>query len=145
MKRQVFGKEISLQAAAFALRFQVFVLEQNIPAELEFDEIDNQKPAYFVIFDEQLPIATLRYQSDTKEPDYIRPDRFCVAQEYRRKGIGGQLLAAYEAQAQKDGYQGSILSAECSAQGFYERFGYQAFGEVFLEDGIECISMRKEF
>ena len=145
MKRQVFGKEISLQAAAFTLRYQVFVLEQNIPAHLEFDEIDAKSPPYFVIFDDCLPIATIRYQADEKQPDLIRPDRFCVAKEYRRKGIGRQLLTDYERQGKKDGYKGSILSAEWSAKAFYEKLGYQAFGKTFLEDGIKCVNMQKDF
>lgn len=101
MKRQVFGHDSWLQAAAFYLRYQVFVLEQGIPPELEFDELDRQKPDYFVIFDETRPIATIRYQRDSKRADWIRPDRFCVAKAYRKQGIGQQLLVDYEAKAQK--------------------------------------------
>lgn len=69
MKRQVFGNDSWLQAAAFYLRYQVFVLEQGIPAELEFDELDKQQPDFFVMFDGQIPIATIRYQSDSKRAD----------------------------------------------------------------------------
>ncbi|MDT2763139.1 GNAT family N-acetyltransferase [Enterococcus asini] len=145
MKRQVFGNDSWLQAAAFYLRYQVFVLEQGIPAELEFDELDKQQPDFFVMFDGQIPIATIRYQSDSKRADWIRPDRFCVAKPYRKQGIGQQLLVDYEAKAQKEGYLGSVLSAEASAQGFYEKLGYQPFGDPFYEDGILCITMEKHF
>ncbi|MDT2743101.1 GNAT family N-acetyltransferase [Enterococcus asini] len=145
MKRQVFGNDSWLQAAAFYLRYQFFVLEQGIPAELEFDELDKQQPDFFVMFDGQIPIATIRYQSDSKRADWIRPDRFCVAKPYRKQGIGQQLLVDYEAKAQKEGYLGSVLSAEASAQGFYEKLGYQPFGDPFYEDGILCITMEKHF
>ena len=145
MKRQVFGNDSWLQAAAFYLRYQVFVLEQGIPPELEFDELDRRKPDYFVIFDGQIPIATIRYQRDSKRADWIRPDRFCVAKAYRGQGIGRQLLTDYEAKAQKEGYLGSVLSAEASAQGFYEKLGYQPFGDPFYEDGLLCITMEKRF
>ena len=145
MKRQVFGNDSWLQAAAFYLRYQVFVLEQGIPAELEFDELDKQQPDFFVMFDGQIPIATIRYQRDSKRADWIRPDRFCVAKAYRGQGIGRQLLVDYEAKAQKEGYLGSVLSAEANAQGFYEKLGYQPFGEPFYEDGILCITMEKRF
>lgn len=145
MKRQVFGNDSWLQAAAFYLRYQVFVLEQGISPELEFDELDWRKPNYFVIFDGQIPIATIRYQRDSKRADWIRPDRFCVAKPYRKQGIGQQLLVDYEAKAQKEGYLGSVLSAEASAQGFYEKLGYQPFGEPFYEDDILCITMEKRF
>ncbi|EOH88246.1 hypothetical protein UAS_01007 [Enterococcus asini ATCC 700915] len=145
MKRQVFGNDSWLQAAAFYLRYQVFVLEQGIPAELEFDELDKQQPDFFVMFDGQIPIATIRYQRDSKRANWIRPDRFCVAKAYRKQGIGQQLLVDYEAKAQKEGYLGSVLSAEASAQGFYEKLGYQPFGDPFYEDGLLCITMEKRF
>lgn len=145
MKRQVFGNDSWLQAAAFYLRYQVFVLEQGISAELEFDELDKQQPDFFVMFDETRPIATIRYQKDSKRADWIRPDRFCVAKAYRKQEIGRQLLTDYEAIAQKEGYVGSVLSAEASAQGFYEKLGYQPFGDPFYEDGILCITMEKRF
>lgn len=145
MKRPVFGNDPWLQAAAFYLRYQVFVLEQGISAELEFDELDKQQPDFFVMFDETRPIATIRYQKDSKRPDWIRPDRFCVAKDYRGQGIGRQLLCAYEAKARKAGYCGSVLSAEAAAQGFYEKLGYQTSGAFFYEDGIRCVTMQKSF
>lgn len=98
-----------------------------------------------MIFDGQIPIATIRYQRDSKRADWIHPDRFCVAKAYRKQGIGQQLLVDYEAKAQKEGYLGSVLSAEASAQGFYEKLGYQPFGDPFYEDGILCITMEKRF
>ena len=40
MERIVFGNEVYLRAAAFYLRYEVFVKEQQIPADLEFDSLD---------------------------------------------------------------------------------------------------------
>lgn len=145
MKRQVFGNSPWLQAAAFYLRYQVFVLEQGIPPSLEFDELDTQQPDFFVVFNQDCPIATIRYQADVKRPDWIRPDRFCVAKDYRRQGLGRQLLLDYEEKAQKVGFLGSVLSAEVSARFFYETLGYHISGEPFYEDGILCITMEKRF
>lgn len=135
------GTNKALQAAAFYLRYQVFVLEQRIAPEDEFDELDNDQTLYGIYFEGTEPIATIRYQKDS--PTQLHPDRFCVAAPYRNRGIGKKLLLALEAKGITDGCQTSILSAEITAQHFYENLGYQQISEPFLEDGIHCVTMKK--
>ncbi|MGX7198207.1 DNA-deoxyinosine glycosylase [Enterococcus olivae] len=137
-----FGNDVWIQAAAFHLRFQVFVLEQKIPLQWEFDTIDEQSAPSLVLFEKQQPIATIRYQAYTH--DTIQPDRFCVAKKYRRKGIGRILLEYFERQAIEDGYRFSRLSAEKTALSFYQKLGYETCSEPFEEDGILCIRMQKQ-
>lgn len=60
-----FGCERWHQAAAFALRYDVFVLEQGISLQNEFDELDTEERNYFVVYEASLAVATIRYQKKT--------------------------------------------------------------------------------
>lgn len=140
--KEIFGASPELQAAAFFLRYQVFVLEQNILPELEFDQLDTVDRLYLVFFDVQLPIATVRYQKIDSLT--LNPDRLCVHPDYRNQGLGTKLLARIESQAFFEGCQSSVLSAELSAQAFYEKIGYRVVSDIFEEDGIPCVKMQKE-
>ncbi|MEI5992871.1 GNAT family N-acetyltransferase [Candidatus Enterococcus mansonii] len=137
-----FGNERWQQAAALALRYEVFVLEQNISLQEEFDALDTVDRNYFVAYDESLAVATIRYQK--KDDVTIQPDRFCVRKTYRGKGIGKKILSLLEEKAQEDGCTFSSLSAEKTAISFYESLNYKVNSEEYLEDGILCVEMVKQ-
>lgn len=137
-----FGCERWHQAAAFALRYDVFILEQGISLQDEFDELDTVERNYFVVYEESLAVATIRYQK--KDNDTIQPDRFCVRKEYRSQGIGRTLLLLLEDKANKEGYKFSILSAEKAALSFYESLNYSVNSDEYMEDGILCVEMFKK-
>ncbi len=63
----------------------------------------------------------MRYEKKT--PTCFKPERFCVAKEYRGKGLGGQLLEAAEKRAVSEGCQTSYVVAEMTAVDFYEKQG----------------------
>lgn len=136
-----FGNERWNQVAAFQLRYEVFVLEQGIALVDEFDTLDSNKRYYFVAYEQNVPIATIRYQK--KAATTIQPDRFCVKKTHRNQGIGTQLLQLLEETAKKEGCTQSFLIAEIVAQPFYERFGYHPCSQPLIEDGILCIQMKK--
>ena len=135
-----FGSQKWIIGASFYLRYQVFVLEQGILPELEFDETDAVY-SYFLLMDDLTPVATLRYQKKTAT--CFQPDRFCVAKEYRHQGFGSKLLALAEKKAQQEGFLESYLVAEMSATEFYIKQGYLICTTPFLEDGISCVEMKK--
>ncbi|EOH99531.1 hypothetical protein UAW_00683 [Enterococcus haemoperoxidus ATCC BAA-382] len=137
-----FGNERWNQAAAFALRYDVFVIEQGISLQDEFDELDTLTRDYFVVYEGTLAVATIRYQK--KDHITIQPDRFCVRKNYRGKGIGKNLLLHLEDKALKDGYKFSLLSAEKTALSFYKSLKYSINSEEYLEDGIICVEMIKK-
>ena len=137
-----FGNERWNQAAAFALRYEVFVKEQHISIQDEFDSLDTPNRSYFVLYDGKEAIGTVRYEKI--EDDIIQPDRLCVEENNRRKGVGTKLMQALEAKAIKDGYTTSTLSAEISVAPFYEKLGYEKKSGTFLEDNILCVKMSKE-
>lgn len=137
-----FGKERWHQAAAFHLRYEVFVLEQKISLKAEFDALDSEKRHYFVMYNNSLPVATIRYQK--KNSTTVQPDRFCVKKEFRQQGIGKKLLRTLEEKALQDGCTKSILLAEKHAQLFYEKLGYTSYEPELMVDGILCIPMNKK-
>lgn len=139
--REIFGSEPATQAAAFYLRYQVFVLEQGISPELEFDALDTPDRRYIVLFDGNIPVATARFQ--TIHNTILNPDRLCVARSFRQQGLGKKLLSKLEKLGLAEGYETSLLSAEVSAQIFYEKSGYHVVSDIFKEDGIPCVKMQK--
>lgn len=139
--REIFGSEPATQAAAFCLRYQVFVLEQGISPELEFDALDTPDRRYIVLFDGNIPVATARFQ--TIHNTILNPDRLCVARSFRQQGLGKKLLSKLEKLGLAEGYETSLLSAEVSAQIFYEKSGYHVVSDIFKEDGIPCVKMQK--
>ncbi|MGG5312689.1 GNAT family N-acetyltransferase [Enterococcus sp. DIV2381] len=136
-----FGTEEWIKAASYTLRYAIFVLEQEIPAHLEFDGKDAYYPN-LVRFHQEQPIATLRYQklNDAK----VQFDRFCVAKDWRKRGIGREMLQTAEKRAKSDAFQEIYLVAEMAAVPFYEKQGYQPFSDPLIEDGILCQQMRKK-
>ncbi|ALS00212.1 GCN5 family acetyltransferase [Enterococcus silesiacus] len=136
-----FGCERWHQAAAFALRYDVFVLEQGISLQDEFDELDTPERNYFVVYDQSLAVATIRYQA--KDNQTIQPDRFCVRKDFRDQGIGKKLLSLLEEKALNAGYSFSVLSAEKIASEFYASLNYTINSKEYFEDGILCVEMIK--
>lgn len=137
-----FGSERWHQAVAFALRYEVFILEQGILAQDEFDSLDTSDRNYFVAYEDSLVIGTIRYQK--KDDITIQPDRLCIKKNFRGQGIGKNLLLLLEEKAINDGCQFSLLSAETSAILFYEKLGYSIHSDEYLEDGILCVEMFKK-
>ena len=120
----------SLRDHAQALRIEVFVVEQGVPVELEWDEGD-EVSTHAVAYDEEgQPVATGRLLPD----GHI--GRMAVRKSARGKGIGAQVLRALLDEAKRSGYNELVLHAQTHAVDFYTRHGFQLRGEEFMEAGI---------
>lgn len=125
-----------LQQAATQVRFEVFVDEQQIPAELELDEFDAVS-VHAVVFDSQeRPVATGRLLPD----GHI--GRMAVAQSARGTGVGGLVLQRLIDEGKRQGFKELVLSAQLHALGFYRRYGFVEEGDIYLDTGIEHKTMR---
>lgn len=126
------------------IRTKVFVEEQKVPAEEEIDEYDVISPNVYhiLILDEGVPVATGRliyYKADT-----AKMQRIAVLQGYRTKGYGRVLLLAMEELARELGLVASILDAQCQAEDFYKKLGYEVIStEPFYDAGILHVRMQK--
>ena len=125
------------QAEAAALRFAVFVGEQNVPSGIELDDKDAECIHALAYDDAGRAIGTGRLLPD----GHI--GRMAVIKEWRRQGVGAKLLEALIAEAGKRGHADVALSAQLQAAEFYRSHGFVAEGKVYEEAGILHQKMRK--
>jgi len=136
------GSWAELASVAAPLRTRVFVQEQGIPANLEWDE-DDAGSLHTVAFNRMgQPLATGRLL--THAPGVGRIGRMAVHPCLRGSGIGRQLLQTLMAEAAARGDREVLLHAQRSAQDFYGRQGFSPRGAVFTEAGISHIEMFTE-
>ncbi|AKN66072.1 GNAT family N-acetyltransferase [Herbaspirillum seropedicae] len=130
------GSWDAMRAHAQPIRFDVFVDEQQVPAEIELDEMDAHC-IHAVAYDEAgQPLATGRLLPD----GHI--GRMAVRKAGRGKGVGGAVLQALMQAARARGDREVVLNAQTHAAPFYAAHGFVQEGEIFLEAGIEHITMR---
>jgi len=123
-------------AAAFAVRFPVFVQEQRVPAEEEIDEHDrtDAEARHALVRDRDEPVATGRYYR--LDGTTAQVGRMAVLPEYRRRRIGRQLLDALVDDARQRGFARVALNAQDHAVAFYAKAGFTPFGETLVECDI---------
>jgi predicted GNAT family N-acyltransferase len=129
----------ALGADAQAIRTAVFVDEQGIPKELEWDVADAS--ALHAVAYNRLgqPVATgrlLPYQ-----PGVVKIGRMAVNRVLRGGHLGQQVLRALMHAAAQRGEREVVLHAQRSAEGFYKRLGFEQRGEPFEEAGIAHVEM----
>ena len=126
------------QPVAGPLRFAIFVGEQNVPAGIELDDLD-ASCIHAVAYDvDGKAIGTGRLLPDG------RIGRMAVVVDWRRRGIGAEILAALIEEARKRGHADVTLSAQLQAAEFYRDAGFVAEGKVYEDAGILHQKMRKK-
>lgn len=121
-------------AAAREIRRVVFIVEQNVPEEIEADEFDDESNHIVTRLDGK-PIGTARWRAI----DFgVKLERFAVLPEHRGKGIGTILVQKILEQVLP--VQVVYLHAQEEVIPFYEQYGFEVVGEKF-EEG--CIIHRK--
>ncbi len=126
----------SQQDALLGIRFSVFVDEQSVPPELERDHYDGEALHLLALNSDGKPIATARMLAD----GHI--GRMAVLKEWRGRGIGSALMNRLIDIARQRGYAAVFLHAQCTAEPFYQRLGFAAEGDVFVDAGIDHRTMR---
>jgi len=121
-----------------SIREPVFVEEQKVPLEEEWDALDPQCRHVIARDGEHRPIGTGRLTPEHKI------GRMAVLKQWRGKGVGEALLRALIDQARSDGLREVTLNSQVDAIGFYEKFGFLPYGERFEEAGIQHQAMRLE-
>ena len=127
---------------ALSVRFRVFVAEQQVPMDEELDEFD-ASATHAIVLSQGEVVATGRIVYGN-EDSAARIGRMAVDMEWRRKGLGGQLLTFLEEEAASRNVSTYILNAQEYVKQFYANHGYVELGETFLEADIVHILMRKE-
>ena len=126
------------QPVAAPLRFAIFVGEQKVPQGIELDDLD-EKSLHAVAFDEAgKAIGTGRLLPEGKI------GRMAVVKEWRRRGVGAEMLEALVGEARRRGLAEVHLSAQLQAAEFYRTHGFVAEGKVYEEAGILHQMMRRK-
>jgi len=124
---------------AFALRREVFVVEQQIAEDEEFDAHD-LTARHLVALSEGHVAGTLRLIA---EAETVRIGRVAVAQAFRGQGIAAAMMRFAMQHAAAAGQTRFRLDAQVDKVGFYERLGFVAHGEPFDDgSGIMHLAMR---
>lgn len=118
-----------------AVRETVFVIEQKVPLEEEWDEYDPVCEHVLARDTSGVPIGTARMTRDGKI------GRIAVIAEWRSKGVGKAMVQSLLDQAVALGLGEVRLNAQTGALDFYRRFGFTDVGERFMEAGIEHQAM----
>jgi predicted GNAT family N-acyltransferase len=132
------GDWASQKTDARAVRYDVFVLEQGIPVELEWDDMDGACLHALAHDADGAAVGTGRLLPD----GHI--GRMAVRKAARGAGVGGAILQALMQAARERGDRTVMLNAQASAEAFYARFGFIRAGDEFLEAGIPHIPMACE-
>ncbi|WP_280547593.1 GNAT family N-acetyltransferase [Halomonas sp. 11-S5] len=129
------GSWDALGAEASEIRRVVFIEEQQVPQEEEWDGRDPDC-RHFLVLHDGIPLGTARLLPDA------HIGRVAVLAQARGLGIGAALMRAAIEAARRDGHNTVELAAQTHALTFYEHLGFRAFGDDFLEAGIAHRNMR---
>lgn len=124
-----------LEQDAKFIRKQVFIIEQNIPEEEEWDDQDMISD-HFVVYDQDQPIATARLLQNNSV------GRVAVLKSYRGQGIGRMIMLEIIRQAHQQDRKFLQLSSQVHAISFYEKLGFSIQGDAYDECGIPHIKMQ---
>ncbi|WP_030693468.1 GNAT family N-acetyltransferase [Streptomyces globisporus] len=146
--REALGDED--REACFAVRREVFVEEQGVPQEIEYDTYDATAVHVLAVGADGLPLGTGRLLHGADAVGKTGADasvgslgRLAVAKAARGLGVGAALVRAVEDVARERGLSAVDLHAQTHALGFYERLGYVAYGPEFPDAGMPHRAMRK--
>ncbi|MFF8274778.1 GNAT family N-acetyltransferase [Streptomyces lateritius] len=136
--------------ACFTVRRDVFVVEQRVPQEIEYDRYDETAVHVLAVREDGLPLGTGRLLHGADAVGKTGGDasvgslgRLAVAKAARGLGVGVALVRAIEDAARARGLKAVDLHAQTHALGFYERLGYEAYGPEFPDAGIPHRAMRR--
>lgn len=117
------------------IRTMVFIHEQQVPADLEWDEFDAISLHMLALNSDGQAVGTARLLPD------CRIGRMAVLNEWRGKGIGSAMMRRILEEINHRKMPQAMLNAQTSAIQFYEKFGFQVSGNEFMEAGIPHVKM----
>lgn len=120
------------------IRETVFIEEQKF--KIEFDDIDNIA-THIVMYLDNNPVGCCRLYNQENE---YHIGRIAVLKPYKGKGYGEKILLQTESVAKEIGADCIVLSAQVRASGFYEKLGYNKYGEIYFDEYCEHIAMKKD-
>lgn len=124
---------------AFAIRDRVFIEEQGVAPEIEYDQYD-QNAIHIIGSLEDIPIAAARIRLVANK---ALIQRVAILKPYRNQGYGKKLMFAIEKISQQNKVNYFYLNAQAHAIPFYQKIGYKICSQPFFEAGIKHVTMMK--
>lgn len=124
----------------FAIRERVFVVEQEVAREDEYDEFEDSS-VHFLARADGKPAGTARWRFTDKG---VKLERFAVDKPYRGKGVGAALVETVLKNVKEHPETSGktlYLHSQLKAMPLYSRFGFKKKGEMFEECGIQHFTM----
>ncbi|MBS7262114.1 MAG: GNAT family N-acetyltransferase [Eubacteriales bacterium] len=122
---------------AHVVRDAVFVREQGVPREIEYDDMD-ARSLHLVVYEDEKPVGVGRM--------YFKGDyhigRVAVLREYRGRQLGDLLMRLLLFKAFDQDASSVSVDAQLTAEGFYARYGFTRCGDEFMEAGMAHVPMR---
>ncbi len=134
-------KWIDDQAQLKNIREKVFIQEQKVTPELEWDGMD-EKAIHFLVFKDEKAIGCARAIVIKSR---MQLGRMAVLKEYRGQGAGSTLIEKAIVTAKLKQLSGIHISAQCNAINFYVKFGFEVMGDAYLDAEILHRDMILEF
>ncbi|MGI8385903.1 GNAT family N-acetyltransferase [Robertmurraya sp. P23] len=141
----MFSKRITHQEdlqKACSIREKVFVEEQGVPLEEEFDQFDTLEAdcEHILVYYQEEAVGTGRVRF---VGHFGKLERICILEDYRKYGLGKIIISALEETALEKGMTHAKLHGQTQAEGFYKKLGYHTASDVFLEADIPHVLMIK--
>lgn len=127
---------------ALKIRQTVFVKEQQVPANLEIDQHEAHCLHFLLLLDDGTPVSTLRILPSANG-DQALIQRVATLKAYRGQGYARLLMLDVLEFLKVQGFQTAELHAQIQALSFYEGLGFEAYGDIFLDAGIQHLAMKK--
>jgi len=123
------------------IREKVFIQEQKVTPQLEWDDMD-EKAIHFLVFNDKAAIACAR---PIVIKDHMQLGRMALLKEYRGQGIGSALIEKAMTTAKLNQLSAIYISAQCHAIDFYKKFGFEVTSEIYLDGEIPHRDMTLDF
>jgi predicted GNAT family N-acyltransferase len=123
------------------IREKVFIQEQKVTPQLEWDGMD-EKAIHFLVFNDKAAIGCARA---IVIKDHMQLGRMAVLKEYRGQGIGSALIEKAMTTAKLNQLSAIYISAQCHAIDFYKKFGFEVTSDIYLDAEIPHRDMTLDF
>ena len=123
------------------IREKVFIEEQKVTPQLEWDGID-EKAIHFLVYKDEKAIGCARA---LVIENHMQLGRMAILKEYRGEGIGSNLIEKAITTAKLNQLSLIDISAQCHAIDFYKKFGFKVISDIYLDAEIPHRDMRLKF
>ena len=114
------------------IREKVFIEEQKVTSQLEWDGLD-EEAIHFLAYQDEKAIGCARA---LVIENHMQLGRMAVLKEYRNQGIGSALIEKGMITAKLNQLSKILISAQCHAIDFYKKFGFKVTSKIYLDAGI---------